>query len=63
MQDAVLVTMDVRSLYINTKHNKGFSALREYHNKGITKNPHNSNNNTSAIHINIKQLLTVDTSN
>ena len=38
-QDAILVTMDVRSLYSNIKHNEGLSALGEYLNKRTTKNP------------------------
>ena len=37
-EDAILVAMDVRSLYGNIKHNEEFLALEEHLNKRITRN-------------------------
>ena len=57
-QEAILVTMDVRSLYSNIKHDEGLSALDEHLNKRTTKNPP-----TEVILTLMKHILTLNNFN
>ena len=55
IQDAILITMNVRSLYSNIKYNEGLLALSEHLNKRITKPP------PTEVIILMQHILTLNT--